>query len=59
MKVEKLIQILQGMNYKSNIQFYLLKNYNLDSMELETIRNSDSVCEITVKAIFSDEGGNR
>ena len=47
---------------KNKIQFYYLKGYNLEAMELETVLHTDSngepVIEITVKGVGTDEGGN-
>ena len=52
--------LVEGPNTK--IQFYYLKGYNLEAMELETVLHTDwngePVIEITVKGVGTDEGGN-
>ena len=47
-------------NRKSDEQvvFYFLKDYDLHSLEFETIIEVDGRIEITLKEIDSDEGGN-
>jgi len=51
---------VEGLNTK--IQFYYLKGYDLEAMELETVLHTDwngePVIEITVKGVGTDEGGN-
>ena len=46
----------------TKIQFYFLKGYDLEAMELETVLHTDwngePVIEITVKGVGTDEGGN-
>jgi hypothetical protein len=35
-----------------------LKDNDLERVELETILDTDGQCEITVKHLYTDEGGN-
>jgi hypothetical protein len=59
MKVRELEEILTDMDTENEVVFYLLKDYNLDALQLESTRDSDGQCEITVKGFDTDEGGNR
>ena len=64
-QAHQMYTILSDKNFatlSNKIQFYCLKGYNLEAMELETVLHTDSngepVIEITVKGVGTDEGGN-
>ena len=40
------------------VVFYFLKDNNLERVDLETILDTDGQCEITIKHLYTDEGGN-
>ena len=58
MKVGELETILNDMSIENEVVFYFLKDNNLERVDLETILDTDGQCEITVKHLYTDEGGN-
>tara|TARA_B100001971_G_scaffold57221_1_gene52123 strand:+ start:454 stop:678 length:225 start_codon:yes stop_codon:yes gene_type:complete len=58
MKVNELKNILNDMSLENEVVFYFLKDNDLERVELETILDTDGQCEITVKHLYTDEGGN-
>ena len=58
MKVGELETILNDMSIENEVVFYFLKDNDLERVELETILDTDGQCEITVKHLYTDEGGN-
>tara|TARA_R100000306_G_C4361537_1_gene135513 strand:- start:228 stop:395 length:168 start_codon:yes stop_codon:yes gene_type:complete len=49
MKVKELIERLKDCKQDSLVQFYFLKNYNLNNCKLETILQADGQTEITIE----------
>ena len=58
MKVGKLKTILNDISIENEVVFYFLKDNNLERVDLETILDTDGQCEITIKHLYTDEGGN-
>jgi|TARA_B100001964_G_scaffold51607_1_gene58244 hypothetical protein len=58
MKVGELETILNDMSIENEVVFYFLKDNNLERVDLETILDTDGQCEITIKHLYTDEGGN-
>jgi hypothetical protein len=50
--------VIQNRVDDRQIVFYFLKEYELKSLEFETILEVDGRVEITLREIDSDEGGN-
>ena len=50
--------VIQNRVDDGQIVFYFLKEYELKSLEFETILEVDGRVEITLREIDSDEGGN-
>ena len=44
---------------EKNITYYILQDYNLESLEIESILEADGKKEITFKRLNTDEGGNK
>ena len=58
MKVGELETILNDISIENEVVFYFLKDNNLERVDLETILDTDGQCEITIKHLYTDEGGN-
>ncbi len=60
--VNNMLYSSDQVNPKTRLQFYHLKGYDLQAMEIETVLFTDwdgePVVEITVKGVGTDEGGN-
>jgi hypothetical protein len=54
MKVKELIERLKECEQNSLIQFYFLKDYDLNNCKLETILQADGQTEITIEAENND-----
>jgi len=58
MKVKELVERLNSTDTNEPVVLYFLTDYNLQECELETILELDGRIELTIKPVYSDDGGN-